>query len=260
VTRLVRIELLKLRSTRLSYGLLATGAGLSAAFAVLSAFRAGSKAMAPLDTASGLAAVITATGFALLMAAVLGITVSSGEFRHHTATATYLATPDRTRVLAAKVVAAALAGAVCGLVASAATTGTGLAFVAARGYEVALGGGTMTRYAAGAAGGAALMAAAGAGLGSLIRSQLAAVIGVFAWAAVAEAVIGSLLPSVRPYLPYTAATTLAGTRLGGASFGAGLHVTGPGPLPFAAAAALVAGVAVLLAAAASRTTVPADIT
>jgi hypothetical protein len=34
VTRLVRIELLKLRSTRLSYGLLATGAGLSVLFTV----------------------------------------------------------------------------------------------------------------------------------------------------------------------------------------------------------------------------------
>ena len=49
---------------------------------------------------------------------MLGVTISSGEFRHQTATLTYLATPNRTRVLAAKAVAAAAGGAVFGLVAT----------------------------------------------------------------------------------------------------------------------------------------------
>ena len=61
----------------------------------------------------------------LLLGAVLGVTITSGEFRHQTATLTYLATPNRTRVLAAKMVAAAAAGAVFGLAVV-------LAFVAAR--------------------------------------------------------------------------------------------------------------------------------
>ena len=41
MTRLIRVELLKLRTTRLTYGLLATAAALTALFAVIEAARAG---------------------------------------------------------------------------------------------------------------------------------------------------------------------------------------------------------------------------
>ena len=103
--------LLKLRTTRLTYGLLATAAALTALFAVIEAARAGSgNGIGPLSTASGLNAVITAGVWALVLATVMGVTVSSGEFRHSTATLTYLATPHRGRVLTAKAVAGASAG------------------------------------------------------------------------------------------------------------------------------------------------------
>ena len=42
--RLIGVELLKLRTTRLTYGLLATAATLTGAFAVIEAARAGSGA------------------------------------------------------------------------------------------------------------------------------------------------------------------------------------------------------------------------
>jgi ABC-2 type transport system permease protein len=89
------------------------------------------------------------------------------------ATLIYLATPDRTRVLLAKVPAAALTGAVFGLVAAAISTGLGLAFIAGRGDAIVLGISGMLGHAAGAMVGAALLAMIGVGLGSLIRSQLA---------------------------------------------------------------------------------------
>lgn len=41
MTRLIHVELLKLRTTRLTYGLLATAAALTALFAVIEAARAG---------------------------------------------------------------------------------------------------------------------------------------------------------------------------------------------------------------------------
>ena len=94
-----------------------------------------------------------------------------------------------------------------------------------------------------------LVVAGGVALGSLIRSQLAAIITVLAWGIVVEQLIGGLFSSITRYLPFRAATSMAGAELGG-----GTH-----PLPFAAAAALVAGVAVLLSAVASRTTVRQDI-
>ena len=209
---------------------------------------------------AGLTTIVTGGVWGLLFAAVLGVTISSGEFRHQTATLTYLATPARTRVLIAKAVAAALAGTVFGLACYAMAAAVGLSFVAARGYPVTVGAGTLAGYAAGHVVAAALLGAVGVAVGSLVRSQLAAVIGVFVWAIIVESVIGGLFSSVRPYLPYTAATTLAGTKLGYGGFGPSHAVSGGSPLPFAAATALLAGLAVVLAAAAARTTVRRDIT
>jgi len=260
--RLARIEWLKLRTVRTGFGLLATSAALTALFASLEASRAGNgkNGVAPLFTASGLGTVTTVTGWSMIFAAVLGVIVASGEFRHYTATLTYLATPDRRRVLVAKALAAAGAGAIFGLVSALIATAVGLIFVAGHGYHVTLGTGTLVAHIAGAAVGAALFGAIGVGIGSLLRSQLAGVIGVFVWALVIESIIGGLFTSVRPYLPYTAATTLAGIKLGGAAFGPAHGVSGGSPLPFAAAAALVLGVAALLDVITVRTTLRKDVT
>lgn len=264
MTPLIRVELLKLRTTRLTYGLLVTTAGLSALFAVLAATRAGegpgARALPPLSTAAGLSAATTTTGFGLLLAAVLGITLTTGEFRHGTATLTYLSFPHRTRVLAAKLTAAACGGAVFGLAGGAAATTAALAVATGKGDRIALGAGALAGHIAGATLGGALLAAAGAGLGSLLRTQLGAVITIFVWALIVETALGGLFTSVRPYLPFTADTTLGGTALGEAALGiARTAPHGPAQLPFVASAAMVAGVAVALSALAAWLSVPRDI-
>jgi hypothetical protein len=153
---------------------------------------------------------------------------------------------------AAKVIAAALVGLVFGAAGSAVPTGIGLAFVAGHGDAIALAGATIARHAGGAVLGAGLLAAVGVGLGTLVRAQLGAVIGVFAWAFFLEAIVGGLFNSVGPYLPFTATTTLAGSRLGGGGFGFSGSSSAT-PLPFVAAASLVAGVALVLSAVAAQT-------
>src|ERR1700744_3465002 len=97
--RLLKGEVLKLSTIRLTYGLLAIAAALTALFAALEASRAGGAGtgVSPVSTASGLATVSTVTGFAMLFAAVLGAIVTSGEFRHASATLTYQTTPRRDR-------------------------------------------------------------------------------------------------------------------------------------------------------------------
>jgi hypothetical protein len=139
-------------------------------------------------------------------------------------------------------------------------TGIGLGVVAADGYHVTLGAAAMAGHIAGAALGAALLAVLGVAAGSLVRSQLAAVIGVFVWCLVAESIVGGMVASVRPYLPCTAASTLAGTKLGAAVVGPGYSVSAQPPLPFLAAAALVAGLFAVLSLLAARTTVQQDVT
>jgi ABC-2 type transport system permease protein len=260
-TRLVRIELFKLTSTRLSYGLLAASVGLTLLWTTLEASRAGkTNGPASLYTAAGQTSIITGGVWGLILAAVLGVIISSGEFRHHTAALTYLAEPDRSRVLAAKAAAGALGGAVFGLAGYAITLVVGLSFTAARGYRLVIGAGTLADWGVGHLVGAALLAVIGVVVGSLVRSQLAAVIGVFVWTLIIESLIGGLFGSVRPYLPYTAATALAGTPLGSANFGPARGVSGVAPLPFAAATALLAAIALAGGLVAARTTVRRDIT
>jgi hypothetical protein len=69
--------------------------------------------------------------------------------------------------------------------------------------------------------------------------------------------VGGLSRSTAPYLPYTAAATMAG-----ATGGEGMPQlpVGLNPLPFGAVAALLVGVAVVISTVAARTTVPRDIT
>ena len=259
MSRLIRVEIAKLRTARLSYGLLAAATCLTGLLAVLRAATAGNGRAEPLDTAAGLTRVLTVIGFALLLAVVLGLTLSSGEFRHNTATNTYLATPNRARVLVAKLIAAACGGLAFGAAGFAASTAVGLVFLAGRGDSVPLGVTTILGDAVGAILAGGLLAALGVGLGTLVRGQLGGVVGAFIWALFVESIAGGVFDAVGPYLPFTAATTLAGAPLGGGGFGY-TGTPSAAPLPFAAAACLVAAIALLLALVASRTTLETDIT
>jgi ABC-type transport system involved in multi-copper enzyme maturation permease subunit len=258
--RLVHIELLKLRTIRTTYGMLGIVVLLTALLTVLRATRGPRNGdLTRLNGVAGQTTVFTLVGFAMVMAMVLGAIVSSGEFRHATATLTYLTCPNRTRVLVAKAIAAAVAGLGFGAVGSGVATGIGIAFVAGHGYPLEIAGPTLVRYGIGAMLGAALLAAIGVAVGSLIRSQITVAVGILIWAFFVEAILGGFFNSAGPYLPFTASTTLAGARLGGGGFGfAGS--SSARPLPFAAAAGLVAAIAVSVSLLASRTTVGTDVT
>ena len=253
MTRAIRSELLKLRTARLPWGLLGVAVALTSVHSVLfdsNAGGTGHTAIKSLATSSGQSQALGVPREVLLFAAALGVIVASGEFRHRTATSTYLAIPDRVRVLGAKAVAAASTGLLFGLACAAVTTGIGLSFITTGGHHVVLSAATITRYAAGATVGAALLAAAGVGLGSLVRSQVGAVIAVFVWGLVVEQTLSGVYDSAQRFLPFTMAASLAGTRL----------EAGTTPLPFAVAAALVATLAAAISLIAARTTLNADIT
>jgi ABC-2 type transport system permease protein len=260
MTAALRAEFLKLRTTRLVAGMTGLAVALTGLIGVLEAVTAGTgKGMAipSLGTAGGLRDNLASTGFALLVAALLGVVITSGEFRLKTATDTYLDQPDRGRVLAAKAIAAAAAGAVLGIAVAATATGVALGFAASRGYPFALSGPAIAGYAGGAVIGSALLAAAGAGTGSLIRHQTGAIIAVIAWGLVVELVVGATVTAVGRFLPYTAAAMMAGDTNGG---GMPQIPRGVAALPYLAAAAVLAAIAVALAVVAALTTVRCDVT
>jgi ABC-type transport system involved in multi-copper enzyme maturation permease subunit len=252
--RAIRAEILKLRTVRLALELLAAAMVVTLLVALLEFARAGGghgRLILPsLNGAAGQTVVLTSTEFALLLALVLGVTITTGEFHHGTATATALAIPDRVRVLVAKAIVATGGGLVFGLAAALVATVATLIFVASKGFTLEVPTSTILRYGAGAMLACGLLAAAGAAVGALIRSQLAAIVVVLLWGLVAEPSLGALFPTGDPFFPYTAASTLAGKS----TFAHGVTA-----LPFFGAALLVLGVAILLGVVAARTTVPRDI-
>jgi ABC-2 type transport system permease protein len=248
MTAAIRAELFKLRSTRMYYGLLGIGVGLTALIAAVLAGQAGSSSLLPsLATEVGQRDIVTNTGFALLTATVFGALVSSGEFRHRTVTDTYLDQPDRVRVMLAKIVAALAGGAVIGAAAAAVATVAGT--LSAKG-PVLLSAGDFVRYAAGSVLGAALLAAIGCVAGTLIRSQVGAVITVFVWCLAIEQILAGVSRSAARFLPLLGAITMAGgdDRAAMPPLPNGIH-----PLPLAAMAGLLAAVMLVLAGAAAHT-------
>jgi ABC-2 type transport system permease protein len=258
----IRTELLKIRTVRLTSGLLAVAAGLTLLVIILEASQAGTAAagatgIPALSTAEGLRDILTNTGFAMLVAAVFGATISSGEFRHGTATDTYLDQPNRTRVLVAKLAAAMLVGLLFGLIATALTDAVGLGVASAKGYHVAVGTDHILLYAAGAIVGCALMAAVGVGVGALLRNQLLTLIVVFVWCMAVEQILSRVSPSVGRFMPLLSATTLGGANSAASMppVPPGMNVLAPG-----AAIALLAVIALSLAGGAAVTSVRRDIT
>ena len=252
----IRAELLKIRTTRMTAGLLALAAGWTALVAVIESARSGPGGLVPTLSGGGLRDVLTSTGFGLILAMVFGVTVATGEFRHKTATDTYLDEPNRTRVLAAKTITAGIGGLAFGLAATAVATTAGLAFAAAKGYPLALSAAAIARYCAGAILAAGLLAAAGAALGTLIRNQVSAIIAVFAWCFGIEQILGGLSHRLAPYLPFTAAASMAGAANGAMP----PMPSGMTPLPFTAVAGLLAALSIAIAAVITRTTLRRDIT
>jgi ABC-type transport system involved in multi-copper enzyme maturation permease subunit len=244
---------------------MAAAFGLCALDALLAAVQAGSpgrrafSGIQPVSTALGQTTVLTTTGLAMLMATVLGVSVASGEFRYRTATYTYLAFPQRGRVLVAKAVTAFTAGLSFGAVGAIAANAVGFGFIAAHGYHFALPWATIARYDLGAMVGAALMAAVGVAVGTLVRSQIIAVVIVLIWGLAFEAILAGVFTAVGPYLPYTACMTLAASHPGGGVLGYASR-SHTAPLPFLAAVGLVAGVATIISLIAARTSLRQDIT
>jgi signal transduction histidine kinase len=138
MTRLVQAELLKLWTTRTARVLLALATAGTAALVTLVLVFAGRPGQPTLgDDALG-QLVLAPNGPLTLAALLLGVLGMAGEFRHGTAISTFLVTPVRGRVVAAKLAAAAVAGLAMALVAAAVVLAIALPWLPARGVEVDL--------------------------------------------------------------------------------------------------------------------------
>jgi ABC-2 type transport system permease protein len=246
MTRLVRAEFTKLRTTRVVYGM----AAAMAAFAVLTvAANATDRQGAPPLSADSLpmlvAGPVTLLSGAALLLGILGMT---GEFRHHTVTQTFLVTPDRGRVVAAKLVAYPLAGIALALATLAFTAAVAAGWLAAKGITPSLLDARLGRVLLGAVLAAGLCGLVGVGVAALVRNQVAALVGTLVWVLLVEGLLISLLnaPGLGKWLPSAAAAAL--TSPGGAH------------LSRLAGTLLLAGYALALALVGTRLVIRRDIT
>ena len=210
MSMLIRSELLKLRTSRtFQWGLVATLL-LTALVITQSITAAGRPGGTPLDTAEGVRTVMSAGASGGLLLLVVGILAAAGEFRHGTATATFLITPDRRSVLVAKLTAALLAGLLVALAACAVTLAIGVPWLSAEGVDAGSHAGQVASCLGGSIAATALAGATGVGIGALLRNQTTAVTAALTWTVLIEGLALGFLPELYRWLPGGAAAALTG--------------------------------------------------
>jgi ABC-2 type transport system permease protein len=207
MTRLLRIELLKLRTTPAVYVALALALFLTLASVLTTILLAGQPGTPPVgseDNVSHVLAIGVVTSFSML---ILGVMLAAGEDRHRTSLGTYLAEPRRGRVLMAKLVTAALVGAVGGALIFGLDLAIALPTYSFRGvHHLPV---DVTSLWVGTTLLTACFGLLGVALGALTRNTVAAIVGALVWAAVIElAVLKPLFPSLAKWLPTSAAVSL----------------------------------------------------
>jgi ABC-2 type transport system permease protein len=205
---LVRSELLKQRSTRTSGLLMVWMMGLILLVILLHVFSLSKDEISALS--GQLKVVGWGTSIAALFASLLGAMSITAEIRNGTIRPTFLATPRRGSVIAAKLIAGALVGIGVGLLAEGLTAGIEAAGLAARGITIQLGVGDYAQLLAGGALVGALFAAIGLGVGAVVRQQVGAVVGLCVWLLLVETTLIGNVPSAGKFAPGAAAGAIAG--------------------------------------------------
>jgi len=172
----------------------------------------------PVGEPEGLETVATGVGLLLVMMLVLGVLIATTEFRHGTASSTFLATPKRWPALLAKLGIALLVGVVAGLAYVIVNGGLAVALFAERGGDMPATGDLIEVYA-GVVVSYAVICAFGLGVGEVVRNQVGAIIAAIAFFFVLSPLPELLPGSIGDYFPAQAIGSLHGNPEGDGSLG-----------------------------------------
>jgi ABC-type transport system involved in multi-copper enzyme maturation permease subunit len=203
----VQAELLKIRTTRTTIGIVLGMVALILLFSLLSGLLTKAPSLTSTEDQRGLLSVGSLAG---VFSALAGIMLVTSEYRHGTIRPTFLFTPKRSRVVDAKLAAGLLAGMLFGIVGEGLGFAIGYACLAGRNIDYALNGAQTTLLVLGTLAGVALWGALGVGIGMAVRNQVGAIIGLLAWGFVAENLLFAFLPSVGRFAPAHAGDAFIG--------------------------------------------------
>jgi ABC-2 type transport system permease protein len=180
VRTLVRAELLKLRTTRTF--VLCVGAGL--VLSLLQAVLMAALGDAPTERDARTDLLMSDSSGSIIL--LLGAIAMTGEWRHRTITGAVLTVPDRGRLLAAKAIAASLAGLVLSLVVTTSVLLAGTLVRASREGQATLEVPELASLLGRSLVVAALFGLLGVCAGAIIRNQIAALAGILLVSLVVE--------------------------------------------------------------------------
>jgi ABC-2 type transport system permease protein len=203
----LRAELLKIRSTRTTIGLLLGLIALALLFTVLTCTLTPSPQLLTEQDQSSLLSFGSIAG---VFAALAGVMLFTSEYRFGTIRPTSLFNPNRTRLFATKVTAGVLSGLVFGVIGEGLVFSIGMIIFKIRGVSIVMSGANMTELIVGAIVGTALWGAIGVALGSVVPNQVGAVISLLAWGFVVENLVFGFLPKVGRFLPVHSSDSMMG--------------------------------------------------
>jgi ABC-2 type transport system permease protein len=205
--RQLRAELLKIRSTRTTIGLLA---GLVALALLFTSLTCSLTPMSQLSTEQEQIALLSFGSIAGVFAALAGIMLFTSEYRFGTIRPTSLFNPDRRRLFASKVGAGVLSGLAFGVIGEGLVFAIGLVILKSRGVPIVMTGANEIELVVGAVAGTALWGAIGVALGAIVPNQVGAVISLLAWGFVVENLVFGFLPKLGRFLPVHASDSMMG--------------------------------------------------
>src|SRR6202046_5308016 len=206
----IRAELLKIRSTRTTIGLILGMIALILLLTLLPGLLTHASGLATKKDQRDLFGLSSLTG---VFSALAGVLLVTSEYRFGTIRPTFLFNPARSHVLDAKVAAGALAGIAFGVLGQAIGWAIGYAILDGRGITVVLSSGDILLLTLGGVAGAALWGAIGAGLGAIIHNQVGGIITLLAWGLAVDNLLFGLVPSVGRFTPTRASDALMGLRV-----------------------------------------------
>jgi len=203
----LRAELLKIRSTRTTIGLLLGLIALALLFTILTC------TLSPniqLLTVQDQLSLLSFGSIAGVFAALAGVMLFTSEYRFGTIRPTSLFNPNRTHLFVTKITAGVLSGLVFAVIGEGLVFSIGMMILKIRGVSIVMTGANMTELIVGAVVGTALWGAIGVGIGAIVTNQVGAVITLLAWGFVVENLVFGFLPKIGRFLPVHASDSMMG--------------------------------------------------